>query len=135
MAFGPAAIALATAVLIAGCSKEAQRPAERQETIVPVGAVAAQRAAIRAVIHVSGVVVPGTGIALHNRGAGFTLTPGLPNTAAPGKRPFHTLVPAFMRLAGEANWWAPKPLKRLYDRYGISETEDVPEPVRELERA
>ena len=61
MAFGRAAIALATAVLIAGCSKEAQRPAERQETIVPVGAVAAQRAAIRAVIHVSGVVVPGQG--------------------------------------------------------------------------
>ena len=61
MAFGPAAIALAAAVLIAGCSREAQRPTERQETIVPVGAVAAQRAAIRAVIHVSGVVVPAQG--------------------------------------------------------------------------
>jgi RND superfamily putative drug exporter len=45
------------------------------------------------------------------------------------------LVPAFMKLAGEANWWAPKPLKRLYDRYGISETEDAPEPVKELETA
>ncbi len=44
----------------------------------------------------SGVVVPGTGFALHNRGAAFTLTPGLPNTAAPGKRPFHTLIPAFV---------------------------------------
>ena len=44
----------------------------------------------------SGVVVPGTGFVLHNRGAGFTLTPGLPNTVAPGKRPFHTLVPAFV---------------------------------------
>ena len=32
-----------------------------------------------------------------------------------------TLVPAFMRLAGEANWWAPGPLRRLHDRYGISE--------------
>lgn len=32
-----------------------------------------------------------------------------------------TLVPAFMRLAGKANWWAPKPLKQVYDRYGISE--------------
>ncbi|MDZ7631963.1 MAG: gamma-glutamyltransferase [Gemmatimonadaceae bacterium] len=44
----------------------------------------------------SGIVVPGTGFALHNRGASFTLTPGLPNTAAPGKRPFHTLIPAFV---------------------------------------
>ena len=44
----------------------------------------------------SGIVVPGTGFVLHNRGAGFTLTPGLPNTVAPGKRPFHTLVPGFV---------------------------------------
>ncbi len=34
------------------------------------------------------------------------------------------LVPAFMRLAGDANWWAPRPLARLYDRIGLSETED-----------
>ncbi|CAN5808183.1 MMPL family transporter [soil metagenome] len=32
-----------------------------------------------------------------------------------------TLVPAFMRLAGEANWWAPGPLRRFHDRFGISE--------------
>ncbi len=44
----------------------------------------------------SGIVVPGTGFALHNRGASFTLTPNLPNTVAPGKRPFHTLIPAFI---------------------------------------
>ena len=39
-----------------------------------------------------------------------------------------TLVPAFMRLAGEANWWAPAPLRRLHDRFGISESgpEQVP---------
>lgn len=47
----------------------------------------------------SGIVVPGTGFALHNRGAAFTLTPGLPNTAAPGRRPFHTLIPAFVTRA------------------------------------
>jgi RND superfamily putative drug exporter len=41
-----------------------------------------------------------------------------------------TLVPAFMRLAGEANWWAPAPLRRLHDRFGISEHVDLgPEPA------
>jgi gamma-glutamyltranspeptidase/glutathione hydrolase len=44
----------------------------------------------------SGVVVPGTGFALHDRGLGFTIEPGLPNTVAPGKRPFHTLIPGFV---------------------------------------
>jgi gamma-glutamyltranspeptidase/glutathione hydrolase len=48
----------------------------------------------------SGIVVPGTGFALHNRGQGFTLTPGLPNTVAPGKRPFHTLIPGFVTIPG-----------------------------------
>ena len=33
------------------------------------------------------------------------------------------LVPAFMRLAGEANWWAPAPLRRVYARWGFSETD------------
>jgi RND superfamily putative drug exporter len=32
------------------------------------------------------------------------------------------LVPAFMRLAGQANWWAPKPLRRFHDRFGLSES-------------
>jgi RND superfamily putative drug exporter len=36
-----------------------------------------------------------------------------------------TLVPAFMRLAGEWNWWAPAPLRRLHDRIGISEHVDL----------
>jgi RND superfamily putative drug exporter len=33
-----------------------------------------------------------------------------------------TLVPAFMRLAGDWNWWAPPPLRRFHDRWGISES-------------
>ncbi len=37
-----------------------------------------------------------------------------------------TLVPAFMRLAGEANWWAPAPLRRFHDRFGISEGGHAP---------
>ena len=44
----------------------------------------------------SGVVVPGTGFSLQNRGAGFTMNEGLPNTVGPGKRPFHTLIPGFV---------------------------------------
>ncbi len=39
------------------------------------------------------------------------------------------LVPAFMRLAGRANWWAPPPLRRLHDRFGLSEAEPVGEDV------
>ena len=35
------------------------------------------------------------------------------------------LVPAFMRLMGRANWWAPKPLVRLHERFGLSEAEPV----------
>jgi gamma-glutamyltranspeptidase/glutathione hydrolase len=49
----------------------------------------------------SGVVIPGTGIALHDRGAGFSLQPGHPNEAAGGKRPFHTIVPAFLTAGGK----------------------------------
>jgi RND superfamily putative drug exporter len=41
-----------------------------------------------------------------------------------------TLVPAFMRIAGEANWWAPRWLRRVHQRIGISETEQ-PEPPAE----
>ncbi len=44
----------------------------------------------------SGIVAGDTGIVLHNRGSQFSLTPNHPNVLAPGKRPFHTLVPAMV---------------------------------------
>jgi len=50
----------------------------------------------------SGVVVPGTGISLHNRGYGFTLQDGHPNQVAPRKRPFHTIIPGFLLKDGQA---------------------------------
>src|SRR5258706_809911 len=49
----------------------------------------------------SGVVVPGYGLSLQNRGHGFSLDPKSPNVVAPGKRPFHTIIPAFLTRAGE----------------------------------
>ncbi|WP_412067203.1 gamma-glutamyltransferase [Rubrivirga sp. IMCC43871] len=48
----------------------------------------------------SGVVVPGTGFALQNRGVGLSYEEGRANTVAPGRRPFHTIIPGFVTRAG-----------------------------------
>jgi RND superfamily putative drug exporter len=49
-------------------------------------------------------------------GVGLTLAVLMDATVVRG-----LLVPAFMRLAGDANWWAPAPLKRFQERWGIHE--------------
>src|SRR5204862_5099855 len=49
----------------------------------------------------SGIVVPGTGISLQNRGAGFSLEAGHPNRVGPRKRPFQTIIPGFLTRNGQ----------------------------------
>ena len=50
----------------------------------------------------SGIVVPGYGVSMQNRGHGFSLDAASPNVVAPGKRPFHTIIPAFLTRDGQA---------------------------------
>ena len=49
----------------------------------------------------SGILIPGTGIHLQNRGACFTLEKGHPNQIAGGKRPYHTIIPGFVTQPGD----------------------------------
>jgi RND superfamily putative drug exporter len=60
-------------------------------------------------------------------GVGLTLAILMDATLVRG-----TLVPAFMRLAGRANWWAPRWMQKFHDRFGLHEVSelDAAEPVR-----
>jgi gamma-glutamyltranspeptidase/glutathione hydrolase len=49
----------------------------------------------------SGIVVPGYGLSLQNRGHCFSLQSGSDNLVGPGKRPFHTIIPAFLTKGGQ----------------------------------
>ena len=50
----------------------------------------------------SGIVIPGTGIALHNRGCNFSLDRSHVNCLEGGKKPYHTIIPGFMTHSGKA---------------------------------
>ncbi len=50
----------------------------------------------------SGIVLPGYGINLNDRGAGFSLNPELDDYLAPRKKPYHTIIPGFLTREGEA---------------------------------
>ena len=52
----------------------------------------------------SGIVAPGTGVCLHDRGLGFSLDPASPAVLGPGRRPLHTIIPALVTRDGDL--WA-----------------------------
>ena len=83
----------------ANCKVAAGQPVEGDTTYLAVvdrdGNIASWIQSVAGVFG-SGVTVAGMGFPLHNRGGGFSLDAKSPNVLAGGKRPFHTIIPAFM---------------------------------------
>jgi gamma-glutamyltranspeptidase/glutathione hydrolase len=84
--YGPSDIARGGTVYLTACDDEGRMVSFIQSNYMGFG---------------SGVVVPGTGISLQNRGQGFSLEASHPNHVAPRKRPYHTILPGFVTRAGQ----------------------------------
>ncbi len=84
--FGPSEIARGGTVYLTACDDEGRMVSFIQSNYMGFG---------------SGIVVPGTGISLQNRGAGFTLAADHPNRVGPNKRPYHTILPGFVTRHGQ----------------------------------